>query len=230
MPGKNDSISLLCAHPFFAGLDPALLRPRQEALQLRRIEPSQIVVHRDETDQKVYFVIDGLLLAALWTRDGREIAYSKLTAGMYFGELAALDKGPRSLSVYALKPSTIIVMSEAFFRELIGTYPIIRDRLILRLTQLIRELTKRHEMAIAQPVEIRVRQYLGHLALESGVTEPGGELSDLPVQREIAASIGASREAVSRVFADLKRDKVIAMKGRKLTLLNPGELIQSLSA
>ena len=43
----------------------------------------------------------------------QDLIFSDMEAGSFFGELAALDGGPRSLSVFAVNDSTVAKMPSA---------------------------------------------------------------------------------------------------------------------
>src|SRR4051795_9626295 len=59
------------------------------------------VGHRDES-RDVYFVLDGKVRVTIYSESGREVSFRDLEAGSTFGELAAIDQGPRSANVVAV--------------------------------------------------------------------------------------------------------------------------------
>src|SRR3954467_11648196 len=53
------------------------------------------VGHRDES-RDVYFVLEGKVRVTIYSESGREVSFRDLDAGATFGELAAIDRKPRS--------------------------------------------------------------------------------------------------------------------------------------
>jgi CRP-like cAMP-binding protein len=69
-------------------------------------------------------------------------------------------------------------------------------------------------------VESRLYRLFLDLARDQGEVGAGGTvISRLPTQRDLAGRIGACRETVSRIVADLARRELVALRGRRLTLM-----------
>ena len=74
------------------------------------------------------------------------------------------------------------------------------------------------DLALAD-VETRLHHALERLAREEGEPSPEGMLiRKCPTQQEIGKEIGACRETVSRMIAELGRRALVAQKGRRLVL------------
>jgi CRP-like cAMP-binding protein len=68
-------------------------------------------------------------------------------------------------------------------------------------------------------VQTRLHHALARLAREDG--EPGLDgtvIRKCPTQQELGNEIGACRETVSRMIAELARQELLSLKGRRLTL------------
>lgn len=213
--------------PLLAGLsqeDLSRLEIRGRILQLTAWETLF-----QESDQvcDVYFLISGALMAIHWTEDGREIIFTRFRLGDHFGEIAAIDGGPRSLAVVAREDSKLLLLERSSFLRLIDCVPDIRNRLLTSLTDRIRQLTHRNLQLVTQSVEQRVRSYLVSLAFERRKLHPGAVLEDMPTHAEIAASIGANREIVSRVLSQLRRSGVIETGRCRIQLLDPAALTEA---
>ncbi len=211
--------------PLFAGVRHEDLPVSARDLRIRHYGPGQMVFNQDDESGEVYFPRSGLLLALHLDPHGRELIFTRLTTSDYFGELSAIDAGRRSLSIYAKTEASLIVMSRQAFLALLDSLPLVRQRVLVDLASRIRRLTIHIYQLTSQNVDRRLKAYLAHRALESGVFRPAGELPDMPTHAEIAASIGASREEVSRAISALKRSGVIASGRQRLTILQPNALL-----
>lgn len=80
-----------------AALTPAL---RSLALRgsIRSFRKNIVIIHEGDVGESIYVLLQGTVRVFATDDDGREITYSTIQAGDYFGEMS-LDGGPRSASV-----------------------------------------------------------------------------------------------------------------------------------
>ncbi len=219
--GLRDALAAL---PLLAGLPSELLDAPDLRWHRRRVKPGQIVIEREAEDREVLFLLDGTLMAVYWTEDGRELVFSRIGPGAYVGEIGALDEGPRSVSVYAQSAAEVIALEQASFLWLLDRSADLRHRVICDLATRVRQLTERMAALLTQNVEQRVRGYLARLALEAGQFRAGGVIEGAPTHAEIANTVGANREAVSRAISVLTKSGVIESARRKVRILRPDDL------
>ncbi len=188
------------------------------------LHPWEILFSQHDTSRDVCFLLSGALLAIYWTQDGREIIFNRFPVGAYFGELAALDGGNRSLAITATRETRIACISQECFLELFDKVPLFRNRVTRNLVSKIRSLTERNLELTTFSVEQRVASYLMRLAVEKNLLKVGGIITDAPTHGEIAASIGANREMVSRTLARLKQKGVLRTGRKKIEICSPEKL------
>lgn len=210
--------------PLFAGIGEDQIRGLDIHSHILRLSAWETLFDQSDSRCDVHFLLSGALMAIHWTEDGREIIFTRFQIGDHFGELAALDGGSRSLAVVARESSEVLVLERDSFLRLIDRLPVMRDRLLKSLVTRIRLLTRRNLDLATQPVEQRVRSYLVSIFFERGSLHPGAVIEDMPTHSEIAASIGANREIVSRVLSQLRRQGLIRTGRRRIELLEPGAL------
>lgn len=210
--------------PLFADLEASVLDRLGLHPLHRTLEAGQTLFNRDDPSRDVCFVITGRLLCVLWTNEGKEIQFSRIAAGTYFGELSAIDAQPRSLAVYAQTRSEILILNAPDFQKILDTVPAVNRRVMQDLVQRVRMLTNRLHQSTTHSVEQRVRAYLGKLTLEAGNVDGKG-FFDAPSHAEIANSIGANREAVTRAIAAMKREGVLETGRQRLRILLPDQLL-----
>lgn len=211
--------------PLLAGLEDDQRQRALQSLRWRRFGTGAVILDQDDTSGDVYFLGSGRLLAVYWTKDGREIIFSAITEGDYFGELTALDGAPRSLCVYARTAAELAVMPAAMFRELIDHSPIFRHAILTNLSRRVRDLTERTCQLTTYSVVDRVKAFILRSAAEAGHLQPQAVLSDFPTHAEIAAQIGANREAVSRAFSALRQQGIVQTDRSSLTIQDPDSLL-----
>jgi voltage-gated potassium channel len=89
-----------------------LLRPREVAA-------GGAVVRRGQPGDAMYFVVDGEV-------EIRLDAPVRLGPGSFFGELALITGAPRSATVVAVRPTILLALDLADFRDLAGRRPELR--------------------------------------------------------------------------------------------------------
>ena len=224
-----DTLALLAEMPLFHDVDVDQLASLGVRARLKTLESGQILFDQSDQSKDVYFLLSGRLVAVHLTVDGREMIFRRIDYRTYQGELAALDGGERSLSIYAHRKAEILVVSQADFQAVVEQIPLVRQRVIHGLVATVRHLTERLYEATLFTAEQRVRSYLVRLALEAGQMHPGGEIIDAPTHSEIANWIGSNREVVSRIMSGLKKSGIIHTQRKLIRLLEPDGLLPSLS-
>ncbi|SLN64306.1 Transcriptional activator protein Anr [Roseovarius albus] len=210
--------------PLFEGLTPEDLSVVNLTHREQTLKPWEILFSQYDTSRDVYFLLSGTLLAVYWTEEGREVIFNRFLIGAYFGELAALDGGNRSLAITAMKETRIVSIPQNDFLELFDKVPLVRNRIAYDLVAKVRSLTERNLELTTYSVEQRVASYLIRLAMEQNLLKAGGIIKDAPTHGEIAASIGANREMVSRTLTRLKQKGALKTGRKRIEICSPEKL------
>ena len=145
-----------------------------------------------------------------------------LGPGEISGELAVLDGSPRSASVVAAEPTTVLLLTRATVLDMLNRYPSVLDALLRSLGNLIRRITEQAGDFVFLDLGGRVAKLLLHLAEAHGA---GSTVLDLRLtQSDLAAMVGATRPAVNRVLQHLAGRGVIEVDGQRIVLVNLAEL------
>ena len=177
-----------------------------------------MIVSESDTDDDVFFVLDGGARAATFTDNGREVLYSDLPVGDAFGMFAAIDGEPRSTNVFAKTKSRIARMSGAAFRDVIRNNEDVNYAIMVYLVERVRDLSNRMTEATTLSTEQRLCTRLLRMSRRTGVNE--AIIDELPTQQELATLIVSQRESVGREMSKLKDQGLIEREGKALKLLN----------
>lgn len=186
--------------------------------------PEEEIVGHLEPSEDVFFILSGRVRVAVYSERGREVTFRKLGSGRQFGELAAIDGGSRSASVWAETPCRLARLSRSEFQAVLKRHACVHDRLTHQLTKLVRQLSERVFEFSTIAVHNRVQSELLRLAHQSGVRDNTALIPDPPTQEQIATQVSTHREAVSREFSLLKRRGVIERHGKALKIADVREL------
>ncbi|MEI7859121.1 MAG: cyclic nucleotide-binding domain-containing protein [Acidimicrobiales bacterium] len=118
----------------FSSCTGAELRKIRASLDALTVPAGKVLVEEGRIGQEFFIIVDG---KATVTRNGRKVA--TLSAGDHFGELALLDRRPRSASVTSTTHLDVLVMSQRQFNGLLESVPTIARKLLSALATRLRE-------------------------------------------------------------------------------------------
>lgn len=92
-----------------------------------------------EGDQGTFmgFVVNGVLEVQKKAETGENITLARLTKGSSIGEMALIDRSPRSATVIAKQPTTMVTLTEKGFDLLAEKYPPIGIKVIKKIARLL---------------------------------------------------------------------------------------------
>lgn len=96
------------------------------------------IISGDSPDHDVYFMLEGAADVQNHTIIGDALKLDQLGVGAYFGELSALDGGPRSAEVLATEDCVVAAMSPSDFRSMLADYPSVMVLVLHNLATMIR--------------------------------------------------------------------------------------------
>lgn len=230
LAGEQAVMASLAKVSLFAAMDERDLQDLARNIRRSAYSPGEMVVQHLDDDDDVYIILKGSLIASIISPEGREVAFDVMVAGDYFGEIAAIDGNGRSASVAALVDSEVAAISGRRFRELIDRHGVVSAALVRDLVARIRRLTERNYENIALRIKHRVQLELLRLANRDGVLHDGGVVTPAPTHAQIAARVGANREAVTREISSLAKNGFIKASRQSITILNAEGLIDEAGA
>ena len=175
----------------------------------------------DPAERHLFFIVEGQFKVLIYSLNGKEVPYRELGPGDHFGELAALDKGPRAANVIALSPGKLMQLSAEHFEDLLKASPNASLWLAREFAGQIRKLTDRIYNLIALSVANRIRSELLRMAYEAGVENNQARIRRMPTHQALASLLGTQREAVTRELGTLEEDlHLISRRGRELVILD----------
>jgi CRP/FNR family transcriptional regulator, cyclic AMP receptor protein len=204
----------------FQGLSDAVLENIVQRLEAITAARGKLLMVNGDTTTDAYLLIRGRVIGQLVAENGREILFTEIAQGGYFGEIAALDGAARSITISASTDCVLAKIPRQCFLELLQTHPQLGINLAKNLAARLREMNERVFGLVMHDVETRVRIRLMQLAQTQEQLTNGGIITDTPTHEGMANFIGANREAVSRAFAKLIKSGVIATARKQVEIKN----------
>jgi CRP/FNR family cyclic AMP-dependent transcriptional regulator len=135
---REQYLEHLASVPLFRGLTTKELRDIAKATVELDIDQGKEFVTQGDVGREAFVVVEGQAEAF---RNGKKIA--ELGPGDCIGELALLDHGPRTASVVAATPLTVLVLGPREFGGVLDEVPTLSHKLLEALAGRVRELDAR---------------------------------------------------------------------------------------
>lgn len=200
--------------PLFAGLLDEDLALVENHGSIKTYRKNTIVINQDDETDSLYVILSGSVKVFISGEDGREVVLNQKGEGEYFGEMALIDRQPRSASVVTLQPSRLMIISRTDFMQCVSRNPGIALNLIEPMSRRIRALTENVTSLALLDVYGRVARVL----LDQAVEEEGRTITGKLTQQDIADMVGASRAMVSRIIKDLKLGGYISIEKKRIII------------
>lgn len=213
-------------------LDVLAPRDRQALLTLgtaRRVRRGIPILRQDEHSRFVALITAGWVTVSTLTSRGDSLILAIRGAGDVIGDLAALDGRPRSATVTALDDISFVVVTGERFQSYLTTHPAAASAYMRNLGARLRDADAERRALVSATVLQRLARLLVELAGQQGVNAAGSiTISPTLPQRHLAASIGATREAVAKALRVLRERDIVRTGTRQLVVIHP-ELLQLLA-
>lgn len=199
------------------GYHEAISRICGEKIRTHRFRKGTIIVTAGDQSDAVYFVTKGDLKICVTGEDGKEVILNVIGPGESFGELAVLTGEPRSADVIAKTPCELMIMEKADYLHAVRSDPDLALAALEYHARMVHGLTEKVSSLALVDVFGRVAALLKSNASDTDA----GKVIEGMTHQDIAAVVGASREMVSKIMADLKKGGYIDAQRKKITLLKP---------
>lgn len=132
---KTTHLDHLASVPLFSACSRKELGLIARAATETSLAAGSTLMQQDTAAREAFVIVEG---NATVTRNGRKIA--TIGPGAIVGELGLLDRGPRTASVKADTPLTVLVLGPREFAGLLDEVPSITHKLLKALASQVREL------------------------------------------------------------------------------------------
>jgi len=206
---------------WFGGLSPSTLARLATSACIRSYWTRQQVTLEDRWAGAAALIMRGSICAVRKTDGSRELILETFLAGSIVVDAKiASDGGLSRDSLVAAETSVLLLLPRDEFLAVTHSVPEVALALV---DECERRLSRVKSLAwglATTDVESRLHRLLLDLARDQGeVSAAGTVIAHFPTQQELAGRIGACRETVSRIVADLARQGLLTLQGRCLTLM-----------
>ena len=160
----TDALDSLRAIPLFSHVADGDLEQIASHLIERRYPRNTTIVEEGLPGDYMYIIREGRVKVTKLSEDGREKILAFFDPGHFVGDMALLDRAPRSASVKALTPVRVLALSRADFTGLIRKSPDLAIAVIRELSGRLRAVNDQASALSFQRVKDRTKGLLVRLA------------------------------------------------------------------
>lgn len=217
------NLDLIRRVPLFSMLTNDQAQTIADSVVKRRFRRGEIVVEQGRKSNALFILLNGRARVLTSDSRGREVILAVLQAGDYVGEMSLIDNEPHSATVRAEVQTDVLVLGRAEFTRCLLENASMGVVLMRGLVKRLRQADRKIESLALLDVYGRV----AHALIEQAHTNAQGQqiIENKISRQDLAKTIGASREMVSRVMKDLSLQGLIEEGGGRILLREKIHLI-----
>lgn len=120
----------------FNNLTSKELRLVSQKVSVRTFTKGQHVFFEGDAGSALYLILKGSI-HIVWHSEGKIIPVTKLSQGMFFGELALVEDLPRSASAVVLEDATLAFLFRHDVEKLVHYHPKVGNKLLWNLSKVL---------------------------------------------------------------------------------------------
>ncbi|MGB0847716.1 MAG: helix-turn-helix domain-containing protein [Thiolinea sp.] len=184
---------------------------------------NDVVIRQDDAFHTLYAVKSGMYKSVRLSSEGEEYVVGFHLPGEIVG-LDAIYPEAYTSSLIALTNSVLCQLDYEQLVSLSASIPALQHQL-LRLSS--KEINVTQAFQGSQTAEQKLAAFIHNLAVRNEVRGYSGTEFILAMTRQdIANHLGMAAETISRLLKQFQNRKVLAIKHREMTILDPGGLLQ----
>lgn len=225
IPVTDTTISLLKRVELFSHLTQEQLSALATQSREQAFRKHAVLINEGDIGESMYIIKSGSVKVFVSDDDGRELVLYEQGPGAVIGDIALLDDEPRSASVVTLEPATALVIGKQAFLDCLLQSPETAINIIRSLTTRLRDATEGSRRLALDNVYRRLADKLHELAGVDPLEGVDGDAQTAPClnrkysHQELGNMIGASREMVGKIMAELVKGDYVQVRNGRLHLL-----------
>lgn len=146
---EEDTRNFLVSLPIFDSFNVDELTLLAKHMSFVHLQRGEYLFVEGDKGSFMGFVVQGLLDVVKKTESGQNVVIARLTKGNSIGEMALIDKSPRSATVIAKQPTTMVTLTEKGFDKLTEKSPILGIKVIQKVSRLLSLYMRRTSSRLA---------------------------------------------------------------------------------
>jgi CRP/FNR family transcriptional regulator len=214
---EKASLDIMVRIPLFGGLSPAQLAQFAGIAVERAFGKNEWVFSEGDEGDGFYVVLSGTIKVFKLSADGKEHILHIFSAGQVFGEVPVFAGENFPANAQAIVPTRALFFPRIAFVGLLQKHPTLALKLLADLSFKLRQFAVQIESLSLKEIPARLATYLLYLAEEQGRRD---QVTLAIPKGQLASLLGTIPETLSRIFAKLSGQGLIAVEGRTIRLLD----------
>jgi CRP-like cAMP-binding protein len=189
-----------------------------KVVSTRRVERGDVVATPEELGSRMYVLMNGRVNLIVTNNEGRRLVIATLEPGAVFGEGALAAPTEPGVFVEAAEQSTLWIIPASEARNLTMQYPILGWGLLQTYGQRLVQV----ENSLEDVAYKKLPERLASLLLE--LNSDDSDVIKGVSHQSLADYLGTYRETVSAILRDFKRQGLVELGYRRISLLDVEEL------
>ena len=215
---------------WFSSLSPSLRHDILRCAYVKRLKDGELIAARGDSPEEWMACAKGAVRVSSTALSGKQITFTYVEPGIWFGDVAILDGDSRTHDVYAHGETTVLCVAKADFQKILATHVEFYDAMLRLQARRIRQLFGLVEDLNTLPLRSRLAKQLLHLARSYGVpslNHPDEIRIGLHLaQEELAQLLGASRQRVNQELKAMEREEALRIEPGGLVIRNQQALMK----
>lgn len=185
----------------------------------RRYGAKDAIFSPGDPDGQLYFVFSGTVRLYKIYGDYREATVALLKDGDVFGELSLQEGLWQTVFAHALTDARVAVVRKSVLVEAVKRDPELAMKLFFSFSERLKQSEEVISSLLEREVSARLATLLQNLGDRFGRTDASGTVVDMRLtHQDLANMIVSTREAVSKVMSEFKRDGLIEVRDRRMAI------------
>jgi diguanylate cyclase (GGDEF)-like protein len=121
--GRGPKLPVLSGIDIFSALGREDLGALARRMRRRYYAAGEVIFREGENGEELFVVIRGLVSVSVRSQDAEDVELSRIGKGAFFGEMAILERAPRSATCTAIESTDCLVLEAADFEALMSEAP-----------------------------------------------------------------------------------------------------------
>lgn len=213
--------------PLFGDLELEALDRVAAISRVLRLPRKKTIFTQGDSYRGMFVVLEGLAVVYKLSAEGRMLILDVCRPGDTLADVPLFEEQDAGYPAHArtTSESEILYLPRVAFVDFLKTHPQVAWKMLQSFAARMKDMTLRLEGVTLREVSSRLARYLLREMEAGGTADEDKPVLTLPLAKgSVASYLGTVHETLSRTFARLIREKVIAVDGPRITILDRKKL------
>lgn len=216
-------VNTLRSCQLFTGLAQPDLENIAAATTVKSLDKGEYLFHEGDRAHGFYVVQRGAINVHRVNAAGKEQIIHVFRNGESFAEVALASERGYPADARAIEPTQVLLVQKEGILALLKRQPELALRMLGSMSSHLRVLVGQLEDLTLKDVETRLANWLVKRCPNPQSEQPA-RIELTMTKRVLAAELGTVSETFSRTLAKFREQKLLAVKGKTITVISPAKL------